>query len=112
MDTLPRCQLELGNHRYVRVVEWKGNLRVDIREWVENGPTKKGISIPLPRWKNFVDNIEIIDETLKNGTTCSIHLGGNVYCDVRENKCVDIRLFWKPRHVLVPTKKGIYLRPG
>ena len=37
----PRCKLSLGNGRYVQVTEWKGELRVDIREWDKDLPTKR-----------------------------------------------------------------------
>ena len=41
------------------------------------------------------------------------HIGGNVYCNVAENGvCVDIRQYWKPQEELVPTYKGICLRPS
>ena len=50
---------------------------------------------------------------LKNGKPYQSHLGGNVYCTVRENNpCVDIRQFWKPDEEIVPCKKGLCLRPG
>ncbi|MES9882134.1 MAG: transcriptional coactivator p15/PC4 family protein [Sedimenticola sp.] len=43
-----RCEQEFGNNRYVKVCEWKGELRVDIREWNEGKPTKKGIVCLYP----------------------------------------------------------------
>ena len=46
-DTMSRCKLDLGNNRYVQVVKWKGELRVDLREWNDDKPTKKGISLTL-----------------------------------------------------------------
>ena len=49
------------------------------------------------QWKHFVNSIEYVDEALKNNTTYSLHLIGNVYCTVKENNpCVDIRQYWKP----------------
>ena len=40
------------------------------------------------------------------------HLGGNVYCQVRQaNPCVDIRQHWKPEDGVIPTKKGLCLKP-
>lgn len=104
--------ISLGNGRYVKVGEWKGEKRVDLREWDKNKPTKKGISLTLMRYKVLVDNLEFIDKALTNGTACHYHLGGNVYCTVKEgNPCVDIRQFWKPEEEVVPTRKGLCLRP-
>ena len=47
-----REKFSLGNERYVQVNEWRGELRVDIRELKDDKPTKKGISLTLMRWKN------------------------------------------------------------
>ena len=103
----------LGNERYVRIGDWKGEKRVDLREWDNNKPTKKGISLTLMRWKSLLDNIEYVDEALKSRKTYVHHLGGNVYCTVKEdNPCVDIRQHWKPAEEVVPCKKGLCLRPG
>jgi hypothetical protein len=51
-----RCNLELGNGRFVCVCTWKDDMGVDIRECQQDTtiPTKKGISLPLGRWKNHV----------------------------------------------------------
>lgn len=108
-----RCKFNLGNERYVQVNEWKGEMRVDIREWKDDTPTKKGISLTLMRWKNFVDQLEYVDQALEDKKSYGNHLGGNVYCNVGENSvCVDIRQYWKPQEEVVPTKKGLCLRPN
>jgi hypothetical protein len=110
---MSRYTLSLGNGRYVQVVEWKGELRVDMREWNENIPTKKGISLTLMRWKNWVDYVESVDEALVEKKAYNSHLGGNVYCTIDEgSKCVDIRQYWKPEETVVPTKRGLCLRPS
>ena len=102
----------LGNQRYAKVSEWKGETRVDLREWDNEKATKKGISLTLLRWKCLVDCLHLVDEALNNGTSYQNHLGGNVYCTVKEgNPCVDIRQHWKPTEEVVPTKKGLCLRP-
>ncbi|XP_053388402.1 uncharacterized protein LOC123540135 [Mercenaria mercenaria] len=107
-----RCYFALGNDRYVQVNEWKGEMRVDIREWQGDKPTKKGISLTLMRWKNFVDQLTYADKVLQDKQSYWSHLGGNVYCNITENSvCVDIRQHWKPENEVVPTKKGICLRP-
>ena len=108
-----RAKYDLGNGRYLQVCRWKGEQRVDLREWLNGKPTKKGISLTLMRWKNFVDYVEYLDEALENKKMYSSHLGGNVYCAVAESsKCVDIRQYWKPEEEVVPTKKGLCLRPS
>ena len=62
-----RCNIELGNDRFVKATEWKDEVRIDIREWdIQDGkknPTKKGISLPLHRWKMLVDMFEFLDQT-------------------------------------------------
>ena len=110
---MSRCKLGLGNNRFVEVKEWKGELRVDLREWNDDKPTKKGISLTLMRWKNLVDALEFVDQGLQTKRAYTAHLGGNVNLTMGEGSvCVDIRQFWKPEEDSVPTKKGICLRPG
>ena len=109
---MSKCRMSLGNDRYVEVKEWKGELRVDLREWKGDKPTKKGISLTLMRWKNWVDSLEYADQAKAEKKPYMGHLGGNVYCTVTEDSsCMDIRQFWKPKDELVPTKKGLCLRP-
>ena len=108
--TNSRCKLDLGNNRYIQVSEWKEELRVDLREWNGDVPTKKGISLTLLRYKNLIDGTETIDKALQDKESYQSHLGGNVYCTVN-GSCVDIRKYWKPEEEVVPTKKGLCLRP-
>ena len=103
-----RCSIELGNNRFVQASEWKDEIRIDVREWeIKDGkqiPMKKGISLPLSRWK-------LLDEKTEYAT----HLRGNVYATVKASViCVDIKQHWlTPNQTeVVPTKKGITLRPG
>ncbi len=107
-----REKYQLGNDRYVQVTEWKGELRVDLREWCGDKPTKKGISLSLMRWKNLVDASEYVDQALEKKQPYKAHLGGNVCCTTNEdNGCVDIRQYWMPEETVVPTRKGLCLRP-
>ena len=107
-----RCKFNLGNQRYVQVNEWKGELRVDIREWNDDKPTKKDISLTLMRWKNLVDQFENVERALQNKENYWSHMGGIVYCNITDTSvCMDIRQYWKPVNEVVPTKKGICLRP-
>ena len=45
-------------------------------------------------------------------TNYKSRLGGNVYCTITEGSvCMDIRQYWKPQEEVIPTKKGLHLRP-
>ena len=109
---MSRCRFSLGNDRFIEVTEWKGELRVDLREWKDDKPTKKGISLTLMRWKNWLDYLEYADQARTEKQNYKSHLGGNVYCTITEGStCMDIRQYWKPQEEVIPTKKGLYLRP-
>ena len=87
-------------------------MRVDLREWQDGKPTKKGISVTLSRWKNLVDRMVYLDEALAERKPYTSHLGGNVYFTVTlGGTCVDIRQYWTPEKDVVPTRKGLCLRP-
>jgi len=62
-----------------------------------------------------VDVFEFLDQALVEHRDYSTHLGGNVYASVQSSGvCVDIRQYWLPPNQtkVVPTKKGICLRPS
>ena len=44
---MSRCRFSLGKDPFIEVTEWKGELPVDLREWKDDKPTKKGISLTL-----------------------------------------------------------------
>ena len=105
---MSRCRFCIGNDRFIEVTEWKGELRVDLREWKDDKPTKKGISLTLMRWKNWVDYLDHADQARTEKQNYKSHLGGNVYCTITEGSaCMDIRQYWKPQEEVIPTKKGI-----
>ena len=59
-----------------------------------------------------MDSLEYADQARVEKKTNMGHLGGNVYCTITEgSSCMYIRQFWKPKDELVPTKKGLCLRP-
>jgi len=75
----------------------------------------KGDQSPLHRWKMLVDSLEFLDQALDEKREYATHLGGNVYSTVKASGiCVDLRQHWLPPNQteVVPTKKGITLRPG
>ena len=59
---MSRCRISLGNDRYVEVREWKGELRMALREWKEDKPMKKGISLTVMQVENWVDSLEYADK--------------------------------------------------
>ena len=64
------------------------------------------------RWKNWVDYLECADQARTEKQNYKSHLGGNVYCTITEGiTCMDIRQYWKPQEEVIPTKKGLCLRP-
>ena len=64
------------------------------------------------RWKNWVDYLEYADQARTEKQNYMSHLGGNVYYIITEGRaCIDIRLYWKTQEEVVPTKKGLCLRP-
>ena len=109
---MSRCRFSLGNDRFIEVTEYKGELPVDLREWKDDKSTKKGISLTLMRWKNRVGYLEYVDQARTEKQNYKSHLEGNVYCTITEGSaCMDIRQYWKPQEEVIPTKKGLYLRP-
>ena len=106
-----RYRLSLGSDQFVEDSQWRDELWIDLKKWRDGKPTKKGIRLTLMRWKNC--RLEYKDRALDNKTSYEYHIDGNVYCTITENGvCVDIRPYWKPEDQVVPTTKGIYLRPS
>lgn len=118
----PRLSVALENGRYAKVQTWQKEPRLDLREWEisevtgkhDMKPTKKGISLKLHQIKSLSDKMDFIDESLDKHEEGTWHLGHNVYVSLQENNpCVDIRHYWRPpnQNEIVPTKKGLCLRP-
>jgi len=62
---------QLAKMRYVKVREFKGKVYVDIREYYNDAsgdmkPGKKGISLSVEQWNTLKENMDNIDEALKN----------------------------------------------
>ena len=59
-----------------------------------------------------MDYLEYADQARTEKQNYKSHLGVNVYCTITEGSaCMDIRQYWKPQEEVIPTKKGLYLRP-
>ena len=63
--------------------------------------------------EELYQSVRVYCRALDIKTSYEYHIDGNVYCTIAENGvCVDIRQYWKPGDQVVPTTKGIYLRPS
>ena len=59
-----------------------------------------------------MDYLEYADQARTEKQNYKSHLGGNIYCTITEGStCMDIRQYLKPQEEVIPTKKGLYLRP-
>ena len=60
----------LDNKRRITIQKFKGQIKVDVREFYEDGntlkPGKKGISLSLDNWKKLKGFIDDIDESIDN----------------------------------------------
>ena len=78
----------------------------------QEGPHEKGDQPPLHRWKLLANNMDFVDYALDEKRDYATHIGGNVYATGKASGiCVDIRHYNHQTEV-VPTKKGITLRPS
>ncbi|XP_045215971.2 activated RNA polymerase II transcriptional coactivator p15-like isoform X2 [Mercenaria mercenaria] len=61
---------QLARMRYATVSEFRGKVMVGIREYYEKDgemrPGKKGISLPMDQWKRLKDQIDDIDQAVKD----------------------------------------------
>ena len=113
-----RCNIELGNNRFVQATEWKDEIHIDIREWEikdENRYSRKRESVSPYTDGRCSSTVEFLDQTLDEKREYATHLGRNVYAIVNASGiCVDLRQHWLPPNqtYVVPTKKRRTLRPG
>ena len=99
----------------MQLSDWGNEERIDIREWLsldnKQVPTKKGLSLPLQRWKSLCLFFEDIECALNNKSSWKTHLGGNVIAQVSPKfpGRVDIRQYFLPESAqeIIPTKKGV-----
>jgi hypothetical protein len=119
-----RCMLYLGGDCYVVAKEYKAEIVIHIRNYIQRGakkyPTKHGVMFNILRWLMLEMNRDEINKVFQNGMSGKleqnhellIHLGGGLYLTVGYKfPTVDIRHFWKPidSDNPVPTKRGIAL---
>jgi hypothetical protein len=121
----PRMEHSLSRNVKVKVSQWQGEIRVDIRKYQDEGwPTKKGVSLTLARYKMLIDkhyeNILNALERCQAGQLLEkikFHLGGGFYASVTPGTgycSVDIRKYFRLDSVgdMLPTKKGVFLSVG
>ena len=73
---------------------------------------QKRYQLNLDGMEKLVDYLEYADQARTEKQNYKSHLGRNVYCTITEGSaCMDIRQYWKPQEEVVPTKKGLCLRP-
>ncbi|VDI57825.1 Hypothetical predicted protein [Mytilus galloprovincialis] len=114
-----RCKIELGNNRFVQATEWNDEIRIDVREWELKDekliPTKKGISLSTAQMEATGGQFRVFGPGPNGEEGVPISSWG---------KCLRIRADQKrllgpsstlatPNNTeIVPTKKGICLRPA
>ena len=114
-----RFERFLSSRKKLMVTRWDDEIRVDIRLWEEDGTraTKKGVSLPLTRWKILTNNINVLSEALDKEeraeltSAVSLHLGGGQYAGVMPHySVVDLRQYFMTEDGEVkPTRKGVTL---
>ena len=121
-NEIPRLLLPLGSERFISIVEWQNEPRIDIRQFDgDNGktfPTKVGVSLTLPRWKQLTEKADSVMKEVQKlvaeeEVKLFLHIGGNVHVSVNSGiLAVDMRRWWLPEDAgtLKPTRKGISLR--
>lgn len=108
----------LGREIYVQPSLFQGQMRVDIRQWDNEGRrTKKGISLPIPCWLTLLGLTKTIQQTLdrikgKETVREFFQLTNNVFVTLQSPLwIVDIRYWYKSEDgTLKPGWRGISLR--
>ena len=127
-----RVCVELGSFKKFEVFEWPGDrykdMEVDIRQWTptlsgECIGSKRGVNMPLKRYKVLRDNVGKLSEALadvKGGKDVNvmIHLGGNMHASIQSPyQGINIRQWFRYQNMnqdkgeLKPGR-GIFLKSG
>ena len=100
------------------VSDFQFEVRIDVRTWEDNFkfPSKKGLSLTLPRWKTLLSYEEDLTYALKDhsGDKVQYHLGGQFATVNHEYMGLDLRQYFVPAGTVKahPTRKGILLSEG
>ena len=113
-----RFQRNLSVNKRLTVCIWNGEVRIDVRAW-ENFPTKKGLSLTLPRWKTLLTYEDELTTALGQARCGQLnnkvqhHLGGGQFATVSPvSPTLDLRQYFMPDDLMkqiLPTKKGVVL---
>lgn len=110
--------LILGRGIKVEGCSFRGELRVDIRDWTKEGQrTKKGISLPNTSWKELLRSKQLILNTIeqmkdKPPVNECFHLGNDIFATIKSPYwLVDIRYWYKTDDgSLKPGRRGTSLK--
>ena len=88
---MSRGKFALGNDRYVQVLEWRGEVKGDFREWESKNdsiiPSKKGIRLGMMQYKNLLTSLEnVVGPALSENKDDKFHVGANVFLSVKKEK--------------------------
>ena len=121
-SSVKECFIEIGAKRHIKNTVFRNEKRIDIREYDDAFPTKKGVSMTLQSWADLVglaDTIEQKVTELARGLRVQekYHIGHNIFVSMNSdfNNCVDIRHWWLPessdeeRGEVKATKRGLAL---
>ncbi|XP_060579274.1 uncharacterized protein LOC132736194 [Ruditapes philippinarum] len=111
MNSSNRCKLHVFCDVYVTISDYKNITYVHMRYYDGKYPTKKGVAMPLLRWKTLVQLIPKIQENRNADQSAFEHLGGNCYISITDDiPGIDIRDFWMPEGELKikATKRGVH----
>ncbi|KAL4223413.1 hypothetical protein ACF0H5_016884 [Mactra antiquata] len=112
MQQTYRCKINIFGGVFVTVNNYGNITYIHLRHFDGPYPTKRGVAIPVFRWKRFMRNIDDIKYKLTDELEFTTHIGGNTY--VSYSKAfpgIDIRDFWLPEDELhvKPTKRGVFM---
>lgn len=107
----------LGRDIQAEPTVFKGQPRVDIRQWTKDGlRTRKGISLPLACWQMLIAGKHQIQDVMKRMRQQKVnegyHLGGDIYVTIKSPLwLIDIRYWYKGEDgMLKPGRRGISLK--
>ena len=124
-----KLDVSLGGNAKVRQTEWRGQTRVDVREFESRGalqelrPTKKGVSLTLEEYLVLRDAMSDLNQALRDSVTDKTvdvkrHLGSNAYASVvYPYRGVSLRQFYAPKGKTdleesdLRPGNGIFLKP-
>jgi hypothetical protein len=96
----PEIKLALGNGRFLTAGDFQGSIKIHIREFDEQRPTKKGVTFSDVRWASLIFHLDSIDAAVQKlcaGEPVDFmqHIGKGLNVCVNSGyKCVNFRKFF------------------